>query len=273
MKRFRAFRHYILNDVVETAPTGPPLPFNGRECQRFDQERLVTTTLGVSLSMNPNGRVLGIHFIVLTVALSAASLLAAQEQRGFLSLDAKGAAAAAAQHDQTIPAECRGPVSLVTDVGFEGLKTTAFNFSNTTGGGESGRFDKTPVLSTKIHLEERTCLNAHFSALVGGAQTYSGVSPLTMFQVTLTNVSTGGAPQHMYGHWETPYGLYGPAVAIEAERDVDEIGANFFQRVGFEKGDVPPGDYLVDVWWSGGPNGTGGAIGAAFVLKLYSGKN
>jgi hypothetical protein len=28
----------------------------------------------------------------------------------------------------------------------------------------------------------------------------------------------------------------------------------------------------VDVWWAGGPVGGGGAIGAAFVLKLYQGK-
>lgn len=220
--------------------------------------------------MNRNGRVLGmLHLVVLTVALGATTLLGAQERRGFLSLENKGAPAAA-RHDTTIPAECRGPVTFVTDVGYEGLKTTAFNFSNVGGGGESGRFDKTPVLSTKVRLEERTCLNAHFSAIVGSAQTY-GVSPVTMFQVTLTPV--GGAPQHMYGHYETPYGLYGPAVAVEAETDVDTFGSNFFQRVGFEDGDVPPGDYLVDVWWSGGPNGAGGAIGAAFVLKLYSGKN
>jgi hypothetical protein len=89
-----------------------------------------------------------------------------------------------------------------------------------------------------------------------------------MFQVTLTPAA-GGAPQHMVGHYETPYGLYGPAVAIEAERDVDTFGSNFFQRIGYQYGDVPPGTYRVDVWWSGGPVGGGGAIGAAFVLKLY----
>ena len=65
-----------------------------------------------------------------------------------------------------------------------------------------------------------------------------------------------------------------PAVALEAERDVDEFAANFFQRIGNDKanGDVPPGVYRVDVWWAGGPVGGGGAIGAAFVLKLYQGK-
>ena len=218
--------------------------------------------------MNRNGRVLGmLHLVVLIVALGAASLAAGQEQRGFLDKSA-----AAAQHDPTIPAECRGPLTFVTDVGFEGVKSTSFNFSSATGGGDGKRFDRTPVLSTKVTLAERTCLNAHLSAIVGSAQTYGGVSPIAMFQVTLTSLATGGPPQHMYGHYETPYGLYGPAVAIEAERDVDTFGSNFFQRVGFEKGDVPPGDYNVDVWWSGGPVGGGGAIGAAFVLKLYSGK-
>jgi hypothetical protein len=123
------------------------------------------------------------------------------------------------------------------------------------------------VLSTKVELREG-CLNAHFSAIVGSAQTY-GTSPITMFQVTLTPAVAGGVPQHMYGHYETPYGIYGPAVAIEAETDVDTFGSNFFQRIGDKEGEVPPGVYYVDVWWSGGPAGAGGAIGAAFVLKLY----
>ena len=209
------------------------------------------------------------HLVALTIVLAAATTLTAQEQRGFLSLERTNpAAAAAGLHNPFVPAECRGPVSLVTDVGFEGVKTTAFNWSSPTGGGESGRFDKRPVLTTKVRLEEGTCLNAHFSAIVGSRQTYGGAASITMFQVTLTGAN--GAPQHMYGHYETPYGLYGPAVAIEAERDVDTFGSNFFQRVGFEKGEVPPGDYEVNVWWSGGPVGGGGAIGAAFVLKLYS---
>ncbi|HEV7766939.1 MAG TPA: hypothetical protein VGQ76_18210 [Thermoanaerobaculia bacterium] len=216
--------------------------------------------------MNRNGRV-----FVFIIAMVAATTLAAQSPRGFLSLDPnKGAAAAASNlHDPEKPAECRGPVSLITDVGFEGQKSTNFNWSNVTGGGESGRFDKTPVLTTRVRLVEGTCLDAHFSAIVGSAQTY-GVASLTMFQVSLTPAIAGGLPQHMYGHYETPYGQYGPAVAVEAERDVDTFGSNFFQRVGFGRGEVPPGDYVVDVWWSGGPVGGGGAIGAAFVLKLYS---
>lgn len=212
-----------------------------------------------------------IGFIVL---LLSAVALHAQERGMFsreLAAQGKKEGPAGAKHSQTKPAECRGPIALVTDVGFEGLKTTSANYGASPGGGEGGRFDKTPVLSTRVELREG-CLNAHFSALVGSKQTY-GVSAITMFQVTLTPAS-GGPPQHMYGHYETPYGIPSPAVALEAERDVDELGANFFQRVGKDKanGDVPPGVYRVDVWWAGGPVGGGGAIGAAFVLKLYQGK-
>ena len=173
------------------------------------------------------------------------------------------------KHDPTIMEHCRGTVSLVTDVGFEGVQTTAWNFGAVGGGGESGRFDPRPVLQTKVELKEG-CLNAHLSALVGSAQTY-GTSPITLFQVTLSQAGGPvlGPPLHMYGHFETPWGIYGPAVAIEAETDVDEIGANFFQRIGYGPGEVPPGVYVVDVWWAGGLTGPGGAIGAAFVLKLY----
>jgi hypothetical protein len=212
-----------------------------------------------------------VKVVVLAVVVSAAGLVSAQEQRGFFAAPEKDGLRLGAEdaHSPRIPYECQGPVSLVTDVAYEGVKSTGFNWINTTGGGESGRYDKTPVLSTSVKLEEGTCLNAHFSALVGSRQSYAGASSITMFQVTLTP-DTGGAPQHMVGHYDTPYGLYGPAVAIEAERDVDPIGSNFFQRVGFKDGDVRPGSYRVDVWWSGGPVGGGGAIGAAFVLKLYS---
>jgi hypothetical protein len=160
---------------------------------------------------------------------------------------------------------------LVQDIGLEGLRTTGWAF-NAGGGGEGGRFDPTPLLTTTVSLgTTTTCLNAHFSAIVGSRQTYGvGIAPLALFQVTLTPLG-GGIPQHMYGHFETPYGLPAPAVAVEAERDVDTFGANFFQRVGTQSGDIPPGNYRVDVWWSGAPLGTGGALGAAFVLKLYLG--
>lgn len=201
------------------------------------------------------------------VMLVVAAMPLVSQAKGLLSQDG---AAANALHDQLKQAGCAGKVVQVQDIGFEGIKSTAHNFSSPTGGGESLRFDKTPVLSTKVELREG-CLNAHFSAIVGSAQMY-GTSPVTLFQVTLTPSSGVGAPQHMYGHYETPYGIYGPAVAIEAENDVDTFGSNFFQRIGTQRGDVPPGTYYVDVWWAGGPTGAGGAIGAAFVLKLYQGE-
>jgi len=47
---------------------------------------------------------------------------------------------------------CKGPVKLVTDVAFEGFKTTAWNWSVLGGGGEGGRFDPTPALSTTVTL-------------------------------------------------------------------------------------------------------------------------
>jgi hypothetical protein len=167
---------------------------------------------------------------------------------------------------------CKGPLKLVTDVAFEGFKTTAWNWAAVGGGGEGGRFDPTPALSTTVTLVQGTCLNAHFSAIVGSRQTYgAGVASIAMFQVSLTPLVAGGLPQHMVGHYETPYGVYAPSIGVEAERDVDTFGANFFQRVGTAPGDVPPGNYKVDVWWSGGPVGGGGAFAGGLVLKLYQG--
>ena len=169
---------------------------------------------------------------------------------------------------------CKGPLKLVTDVAFEGVKTSAYNWSVVGGGGEGARFDPTPVLSTTVTLVAGTCLNAHFSAIVGSRQTYGpALGNLAVFQVTLTPV-TGGAPQHMVGHYETPYGLACPAIGIEAERDVDTFGSNFFEPIGTQPGSVPPGNYRVDVWWAGAPPppfGNGGAFAGAFVLKLYGG--
>ena len=207
----------------------------------------------------------GNWLVVLSAAVVLLGMPVVAQAKGLLSQEGLGPGSKL--HDQTLPEHCRGAITQVTDVGFEGVKTTAHNWSSPTGGGESKRYDIRPVLSTKVELREG-CLNAHFSAIVGSAQTY-GTSPITMFQVTLTPAVAGGVPQHMYGHYETPYGIYGPAVAIEAETDVDTFGSNFFQRIGDKEGEVPPGVYYVDVWWSGGPAGAGGAIGAAFVLKLY----
>lgn len=170
-------------------------------------------------------------------------------------------AAAAAE-----PLGCRGPIAQVVDVGNEKLKFTSADYFASPGGGEGGRFDKTPVLSTRVALNGG-CLDAHLSAIVGSRQSY-GVASLTMFQVTLTRLSpVAMGPRHMVGHYERPFGIPSPAVALEAERDVDMLSANFFQRVGNGPHELPPGTYRVDVWWSGA--GPGGAIGAAFVLKLY----
>lgn len=209
-------------------------------------------------------KIRGFVFAAAAMLLLSAPLFAQGYIGGVLS---PGPTNTAPYHDQTRPEGCRGAVTLVQDIGFEGLRTTAHNWSNPTGGGESFRFDKTPLLSTKVELRDG-CLNAHFSAIVGNGPRY-GTSNIAMFQVTLTPALGGGAPRHMYGHYETPYGVYGPAVMIEAEGDVDTFGSNFFQRVGTGPHDVPPGIYYVDVWWAGGPATPGGAIGAAFVLKLY----
>lgn len=228
--------------------------------------------------MNRNRRVLFFNLFASVVLMLVASVGLAQDKPFFSPPDETEALRAGpriqtdAAHPSTIVQRCRGPVSRVLDTAYEGVKTTSFNWSSTLGGGESGRYDKTPVLTTSVNLAAGTCLNAHFSAIVGSRQTYGpAVASITMFQVTVTPAG-GVLHQHIVGHYDTPYGLYGPAVAVEAERDVDTFGSNFFQRVGFQPGDVPPGLYTVNVWWSGGPVGGGGAIGAAFVLKLYTGQ-
>ena len=210
---------------------------------------------------------------VLSVGLATAA--GAQERSAFPKEAVEAAKRAAAQPAGKAPAAaapvqlgCRGPVSLVLDTGFEGLKFTSAVFGTNPGGGEGGQFDKKPVLTTRVTLAAGTCLDAHVSAIVGSAQAY-GVSNLTVFQVTLTRVAPAPAPpRHMVGHYETPYGRPSPAVGLEAERDVDMYASNFFQRVGGGPHEVPPGTYQVDVWWAGAPN-PGGAIGAGFVLKLY----
>src|SRR6266850_676360 len=76
-------------------------------------------------AMNRKGRALVfVHLVALAAALLASTTtIAAQDQRGFLSLD-RPSAAASALHDPFVPAECTGPISLVTDVGYEGVQTT-----------------------------------------------------------------------------------------------------------------------------------------------------
>ncbi len=215
--------------------------------------------------------------IGLGVLLAAASGVSAQtEESTFFGLRSPRELAeesAKIAHPATV-LNCKGAsVRSIADVAFEGFKFTPFVFNPGNGGGEGRCFDPTPVLSTTVTLtKESSCLNAHFSAIVGSQQTYGpALGNLAVFQVTLTPV-TGAAPQHMIGHYETPYGRPCPAIGIEAEGDVDTFGSNFFQRVGTQPGDVPPGTYRVDVWWAGAPPpplGAGGAFAGAFVLKLY----
>lgn len=164
------------------------------------------------------------------------------------------------------PANCASKVRLVRDTTFETVRTSAVNYFGPGTPGGLGGFDPVPVLSNTVTLTGG-CLNAHLSAMVGG--TLYGVSKITLFQVTLTNTLTG-AKVVMDGHYPTCFGA-GPCVALSAEYDVDMLGANFYKTVGSAPGQVPPGTYQVDAWWAGGPSflGGAGAIGAAFVLKLY----
>jgi hypothetical protein len=162
---------------------------------------------------------------------------------------------------QSVP--CKGKLRLVNDVTYEGVKVSSWNY----GAGVTG-FDPTPVLSTNVTLNTG-CFNAHLSAMVGGRQTY-GVSQITLFQVRLTQLASPFAVTVMDGHYPSCYG-YGPCVALSAEYDVDMLGANFYKIVNTAPGSVLPGAYRVDVLWTGGPAflGGAGAIGAAFVLKMY----
>ena len=127
---------------------------------------------------------------------------------------------------------CTGPISKVVDVADENAKTTNAVYLNNPGGGEGGQFDKTPVLTTTVTLVQGMCLDAHLSAIVGGRLTY-GVSTTTLFQVALTRTTPPLGPRHMVGHFETPYGHLPkiPAVALEAERDIDMLSANFFKEL------------------------------------------
>lgn len=162
---------------------------------------------------------------------------------------------------------CTGAITRVIDVADESLRSTTAVFGNNPGGGEGGQFDKTSVLSTTVTLTTGACMDAHVSAIIGSKQTYGFPSSLAVFQVSVTRL---GVTKALVGHYRTPYGRGSPAVGLEAERDVDMFAANLFQRVGTGPHDVPPGTYRVDVWWAGAPPGVpGGALGAAFVLKLY----
>ena len=162
---------------------------------------------------------------------------------------------------QSVP--CTGKVKMVNDVTYEGVKTTSWNFGNSPTG-----FDPTPVLTAYPITLRNGCFNAHLSAMVGSKQTY-GYSQITLFQVRLTD-PVSGASYIMDGHYPSCYAL-APCVALSAEYDVDMLAANFYKTVNGAQGSVPPGTYRADVLWTGGPAflGGAGAIGAAFVLKMY----
>jgi hypothetical protein len=161
---------------------------------------------------------------------------------------------------QSVP--CTGKVRMVNDVTYEGVKTSFWNFGN-----GSTSFDPTPVLTANNVVLTNGCFNAHLSAMVGGKQTY-GFSQITLFQVRLT--SAAGATYIMDGHYPSCFGI-APCVALSAEYDVDMLAANFYKTVNAAPGSVPAGTYRVDVLWTGGSAflGGAGAIGAAFVLKMY----
>lgn len=218
-------------------------------------------------------RKLGFVSVIGFMLLGTASLAGAETPRFFGSKSPQEIAAGSKVEHADAVLECKGEPKFIRDVAIEPFLFTPFNFNPANGGGEGGCFDPTPVLTTTVSLPTGyRCLNAHFSTIVASPQFYGpSLAPLAVFQVTLTPL-TGGPPQHMIGHFETPYNLACPAVAIEAETDVDTFGSNFFQTIGTGRGDIPPGNYRVDVWWAGAPPfGTGGVSAAAFVLKLYGG--
>src|SRR5882757_4413918 len=156
-----------------------------------------------------------IGLIGLIILLGAAHTVVAQDRETFSKDDIEKAKAEYKNNAQKSGPEaaampgtrgvfgCIGPITRVIDIGYEGVKVTSANYFANPGGGEGGGFDKTPILSTTVQLGKETCLDAHFSAMVGSKQSY-GVAPITMFQVTLTPVG-GGPTIHMFGHFERPY--------------------------------------------------------------------
>lgn len=199
----------------------------------------------------------------LCAPLLAAFLLpsAASAQTRETLLDLRDAAAVGSP--EAVPMPCRGKVKLVEDLTFEGVKTTTWTYP----AGPTG-YDPVPVLKQQVNLQPG-CFNVHLSAMVGGAQTY-GRNKITLFQVRVT--PAGGGPIVLDGHYPTCYGVF-PCVALSAEHDVDMLGSNFYKNVNSTPGQIPPGPATVEVLWTGGPaflNGPNpGAIGAAFVMKMY----
>ncbi len=210
--------------------------------------------------------------IALACALAAGGAEGAPAKRGFLSqpLTLKGAKPPKAgfkAEEQVF--RCEGAVSQVIDIGDESLRTTKAVFGTSPGGGIGGQFDPNPLLDFFVDIPPGACLDAHFSGLIGSGALYGG-SPLALFEVTVQAASPVFLPgTALIGHFLTPFGIPSPAVGLEAERDIDEIGANFFIRAGDGPREIKPGKNRVIVWWAGGPAPNGGAVGSAFVLKLY----
>src|SRR6266436_6200635 len=146
-----------------------------------------------SSQMKHNRHVLWlITLVAFTVLLSTSNGVNAQERQTFpkeeveraKKEDQAQAKNAAPQAAMPAVLGCRGLITQVMDVAFEGVKFTSANYFTPTGGGQGGGFDKTPVLSTKVTLAQGVCLDAHLRAIVGSKQTYV-VAPLTLFQATL----------------------------------------------------------------------------------------
>jgi hypothetical protein len=99
-----------------------------------------------------------ISLVALTVLLSTCNGVNAQERQTFPKEEVErtrkeeGEQAKTAAPQAAMPAVlgCRGPITQVMDVAFEGLKFTSDNYFAGQGGGEGGGFDKNPVLSTKV---------------------------------------------------------------------------------------------------------------------------
>jgi len=209
-----------------------------------------------------------ISLVALILLPGMASVVNAQDRPIFSREDVERARTGAEKGTAPGPQlGCTGPITRVMDLADENVRFTAADFLANPGGGEGGGFDKTPLLSTKVTLAAGMCLDAHLSAIVAKRRTAN----MTMFQVSLTFLPLTTPPmlppRHMVGHFERPFGIASPAVFMEAESVADMFAANFFQKVGTGPHEVRPGTYRVDVWWSG--EGPGGAVGAAFVLKLY----
>ena len=135
---------------------------------------------------------------------------------------------------------CTGRISQVIDVGDESLRFTSAVFGTSPGGGEGAQFDKTPVLSTKVELREGACPECSSQRHRGKRAGLRNVKLNPFPGHPHADFRCGGGPRHMVGHFEPPFGGSSPAVALEAERDVDMYASNFFQKVGKGPHEVPP---------------------------------